>query len=257
MTRLLVVLLVIFSGAARAQTFATLDVATKGSAVTLSGGNLTASSSVYLNANVYSTISQDAGKHYFEVRFDSGSDLVVGFSRSRSLSSYVGNVANSWSWWSGAGGEYSPPAGELYLAGAHSPYGQGARAGHVVGVAIDIDAGRVWFSRNGVWQGGDPVAGTGPAMTGITGTLWAAFTVRSTSTVNFGAAPFAYSVPSGFNAGWCDGACAGGPPVGGGEALAVAGTGGVLVGLVGVVTLMIFAVVGAMASFSFIEGWRL
>jgi hypothetical protein len=92
----------------------------------------------------------------------------------------------------------------------------------IIGVAVDISAGKVWFSKNGTFLGsGNPVAGTSPAFT-FTGSLESAATFcidnsAGTSGVacNFGYPPFTissgnadangfgnfeYAVPSGYYA---------------------------------------------------------
>lgn len=72
-------------------------------------------------------------------------------------------------------------------------------------VAIDLDAGKLWFGKNGTWNGsGNPATGDNPAYTGVSGTLFPmAYLVDNCSlTANFGASAFSHSVPSGFNSGW-------------------------------------------------------
>jgi hypothetical protein len=47
-------------------------------------------------------------------------------------------------------------------------YGNSVATNDIVGVAIDLDNGKIWFSKNGTWQAsGDPAAGTNAAFTGI------------------------------------------------------------------------------------------
>lgn len=58
-----------------------------------------------------------------------------------------------------------------------------------------MDGGTISFYKNDVLQG---------SYSGLTGTqfaLWEAFTPTGIGTANFGATPFAYSVPSGYNSG--------------------------------------------------------
>lgn len=51
-------------------------------------------------------------------------------------------------------------------------YGASWTTGDVIGVALDMTNGKVYFSKNGTWQNsGDPVAGTGFAFSGLSGTL--------------------------------------------------------------------------------------
>ncbi|QQG37862.1 MAG: hypothetical protein HYS26_04540 [Candidatus Kaiserbacteria bacterium] len=54
-----------------------------------------------------------------------------------------------------------------------SAYGDTFTTNDVIGVALDLDNGKIWFSKNGTWQAsGDPAAGTNSAFTGLTGPLF-------------------------------------------------------------------------------------
>jgi len=86
----------------------------------------------------------------------------------------------------------------------------------VIGVALDMDNGKIWFSKNGVFQAsGDPVAGTNAAFTNLGGNLVAPWMADDASNelknfnMNFGQRPFekwngsafvANTAPSGFKA---------------------------------------------------------
>jgi len=51
-------------------------------------------------------------------------------------------------------------------------YGNSFTVGDVIGVAYDMDSGKIWFSKNGTFQAsGDPVAGTNAAFTDLSGTV--------------------------------------------------------------------------------------
>jgi len=95
------------------------------------------------------------------------------------------------------------------------PITTGGNAGDILGCALDLDNGKIWFGIDTgagmVWQG-DPAAGTGEAYSGIdTGKDWAAVSsawyddiiVRSTLC----AGDLNNSPPSGFSA-WCSGSAA-------------------------------------------------
>ena len=73
-------------------------------------------------------------------------------------------------------------------------------------VAFDLTNGNGWFGKNGTWYAGDPAAGTGASITGITAREYifglslyrdTTFT-NNTAAINFGQRPFAYTPPSGF-----------------------------------------------------------
>ena len=50
-------------------------------------------------------------------------------------------------------------------------YGADMAVGNVIGVAVNIDSGGIWFTRNGVSIRGNPVAGTTPVATLSAGSL--------------------------------------------------------------------------------------
>jgi hypothetical protein len=83
-----------------------------------------------------------------------------------------------------------------------SSYGNTYTNGDVIGCALDLDNGKVYWSKNGTFQAsGDPVAGTNAAFTGLTGTWLPEATQNAGVTAwNFGQRAFAYTSPSGFKA---------------------------------------------------------
>lgn len=78
--------------------------------------------------------------------------------------------------------------------------------GDIIGLAVDLDAGKAWVARNNTWQGsGDPAAGTDPAWTFSGLTLYPLVQFYAASddadiyvTAGFLAADQTYSAPSGF-----------------------------------------------------------
>lgn len=177
------------------RTYATWNPADKGGGVNLSNGNLTVSLATTPTdgGSVRSTIGKAAGKWYWEV--------TVGGTQSWSLPGVADATAsiasNSVYVFSVGGYGYYTPTGTKYNNGGSSAYSTGASPGDVIGVALDMDAGTLTFYKNGVSMGA--------AFSGLAGTFYAAegnYTLDVTqSTANFGATAFAYSVPSGFNAG--------------------------------------------------------
>jgi len=82
-------------------------------------------------------------------------------------------------------------------------YGNTWTTNDIIGVALDLDNGKIFFSKNGTWQAsGDPAAGTNAAYTGLTGAFAPASLIGSavanSAFVNFGQRPFTYTPPSGF-----------------------------------------------------------
>lgn len=176
--------------AAAAITYATLSPTDKSPNISLSGGNLTATSNVAGWKSVKSTISKTSGKWYFEVQFTNTFQRIIGYGTAATLvSNFAGASADS-------GGYYSQ-TGAKYNNGGQTAYGAAFVAGDVVGVALDIDAGTITMYKNGVSQGvmySTLGGGTIFAMLSLNDTL-------QSVTANFGATAFVHSVPAGFNAG--------------------------------------------------------
>ncbi|WP_377811873.1 hypothetical protein ABNQ38_36650 (plasmid) [Azospirillum sp. A29] len=88
-------------------------------------------------------------------------------------------------------------------SGSSGAYGSTWAAGNVVGVAVDnTGPGSIWFRKDGVWQGsGDPAAGTNPAFTGLSSSLFPAVGASNSTafTARFRAADLSGSIPSGFS----------------------------------------------------------
>jgi len=178
----------------------TWDSNKMGSKGELSGGGL-----VFTNGSgtdgwvsVLASDGKTSGKWYFEIYYETlgGNPFaLVGLGNaSANLESYIGSDANGWGYRSNNG---------MYHDGS-SIVGPNSWGGtHSIGVAVDMDAGKVWFcDYNGNWYG-DPAAGTGEAFSGLSGTLFAAATLYDADgeiTLRTLDADFYHSVPSGFTA---------------------------------------------------------
>ncbi len=84
-----------------------------------------------------------------------------------------------------------------------SSYGSAVTSGQIVGVALDLDNAKIWFSINNTWQAsGDPAAGTNEAFASLPAVEWcpAGSLYNATNTYNFGQSAFAYTPPTGFKA---------------------------------------------------------
>ena len=178
--------------------FCTLNPLHQDSNTTLSEGNLKAagSSSTAYNTNTQGTFAQSSGKWYYEVEFTSGSGLAaVGWARTTLRSSDNPTT--------GGGIVYRPANGDYIDLAANNPETPPTTStGTVIQVAIDFDAGKIWFGSGGTYfNSGDPSAGSNEAMTFTGGSELLAPVVRSlacTFNFNFGQRPFSYTAPSGF-----------------------------------------------------------
>ena len=158
------------------------------------------------NTAIFGTMAA-SGKMYYEATVDSlgsgtssSAGIIVGITSdaSRVPSAGVGN-ANDYA--------YAGFSGLKYVLGAQSAYGSAwETVGKVVGVAVDMVNGKIWFSVDGVWQAsGDPVTGLNPAASGIdTSKSWVPVIGDNSAdrnpvmTANFGQRAFAYTPPTGF-----------------------------------------------------------
>jgi len=184
--------------------YATWNPSDKHSDITLSNGNLTVGHTGSTYRSVRSTVSVSSGKWYWEITVDSSRDQVFGVGNSSASLSEAPGWSDTSGW--GLQGYYSPT--RLYHNGSYDGYGSQWSDNDVIGVALDLDNGKLWFSKNGVYpNGGDPANGTNPGATGVSGHIYAMvspYNSSCSSTTNFGSTPFSYTVPNGFMAGLTD-----------------------------------------------------
>lgn len=146
----------------------TWNPADKASEITLSGGDLVATRSGTNNNQwrlVRVTQSRTSGKRYVEIEntADAVNGLLVGVCPSSlSTSAYPGSTATSYGYHcndAGSGACYNNGAGSL-------ADGNKVAQGSYARIAIDFDAGKLWFGNAANWKGGgDPAAGTTPSFT--------------------------------------------------------------------------------------------
>ena len=156
---------------------------------TLKNGNLTCSG---VSGRVAGTVYANTGKVYWE--FVAGSDYTMsGIESSTCLwgATYPGENDQQYALYGNAG------SGQLYHNGGTTSV-DGFVSGDVIGVALDLDGGNLYYYKNGAaMNSGNAVA------TGLTGS-WTA-NCRSGSggydgdtKFNFGQRPFAYTPPTGY-----------------------------------------------------------
>ena len=146
--------------------FATFNPLSKNDAgtVTFSNGNLTtAHTGTDSRYTSYSTLAVTQGKWYAEFKYDAssgGSDMMVGIGDLPEVENLnrqgnrLGQAGNTVGYYSGDGFKYVGPSDTA------SAYGNTYTVGDIIGVALDLDNGYVYFSKNGVWQNsGDPESG--------------------------------------------------------------------------------------------------
>ena len=182
--------------------FCTLNSLQKDSNTTLSEGNLKAagSSSTAYSTNTRGTFAQSSGKWYYEAVCDS-----TGVSNGLSMVGWVKtSIRFSDNPTGGSSVGYRPNKGDYVDFTVNNTTGKPTTStGTVIQIAIDIDAGKIWFGSGGTYfESGDPSAGSNAARTFTAGTELAPVvrTLSATYTFNFGQRPFSYTVPTGFKA---------------------------------------------------------
>jgi hypothetical protein len=162
--------------------------------VVLSNGDLTAYVS-YVYNGARSIFHKNSGKWYWEITLDATDAYDRIFLGIGTAFANLGYYPGSY----GEGYSYFLRNGTIWPGDIS--YGDDCTAGDVVGTALDLDNGKIWWSKNGVWQnGGVPVSGTNPAFDSIEGDYYVLFSAYTDNqiTANFGESSFTYSPPVGF-----------------------------------------------------------
>lgn len=181
-------------------TFATLSPTNKHASITLSNGNLTATTTTGSDyKGIAASMNVPTGaKVYVEMHIDTLTTELTG--------GQFGVAA--------AGASFTPDGNPMYYGGvcylangskrvsnAGSEFGGAWSAGDTIAIAVDQAAGKVWFAKNGVWQAsGDPAAGTNPAASGLSSMLIGVEPGygNGVATMKFGASAWAYAPPIGY-----------------------------------------------------------
>lgn len=148
------------------------------------------------------SLSRSSGKWYWEYKYEANSYTKLdyfGISHSgASLAAAINGV-----------GEYSIRAegGAVECSGVTVCYFGDLNVGDVIMVAVDLDNGRIWFGKNGVWLGAGNPGDAISECTGITGSIIPAISHYSRTGLNIGRATvrfvsgsFEYPTPFGFEA---------------------------------------------------------
>jgi hypothetical protein len=169
--------------------------------LTLSNQDLTASGHWSMGL-ARASASHITGKWYFETRIDA---MPGGVWWGQDIGVAVPEVMMHSCDKVGLGAEYNKTG---TICSDISSFGGGATeygAGDVVGVAMNLYTGRIYFAKNGVWANGDPTSGkAGAKLLTVpgTGTFYPYISVSENDimTVNFGESAFAYGPPAGYSA---------------------------------------------------------
>lgn len=171
------------------------------------GYRLTASGVAAETRVVLHPVYRDSGKYAlrFLVSQATGNGPGVGFSTvSTATGNYLGQSADGWAFWVDDGS-----ANEEYIYHHFNSTALGDIASfsteQELMIELDLDTGAAWFGVNGVWNGGDPAAGTGALVTNVNTAVQLAVDLYYDSSVKL-LQPGEFDTPAtaGFTAGWPD-----------------------------------------------------
>jgi hypothetical protein len=176
-----------------------------GQALTISDGNLRSSAGGTSNAiEAISTIAPTTGKYYAEFTLNAnpqlsnqypaigiiGIDLNITGGNNLGGSTFFGYL----------------PSGVKKNAGSDTSYGDSFTNGDIIGIALDLDNQKIYFSKNGTYQNsGDPAAGSNAAFTNLVAGTEYRFCVSHAGssatdvTMNAGQSSFNTAAPTGFS----------------------------------------------------------
>ena len=206
---------------ATAANYCVMNPLSRGSLMTPSNGNLQVTTSANGSQEapeIGGTIAVTSGKWYWEItptQMDGQRGYIGVGDATKTGSNYglssqeggtgYGQSTGTYGYWGSNGNKYRGNGTDWYTD--QTSYGNTYNDNDVIGIALDLDNGKLWFSKNGTWQAsGDPVAGTNAAFTGVSGPktpLIKAYRdtgVNFIAVANFGQQPFAYTIPSGYKA---------------------------------------------------------
>jgi hypothetical protein len=163
---------------------------------TFRDGNLNAT--VGDASSVRGTIAFSSSKFYWEVTSSDYTRSQIGICAADNVAVTPQSTATGWT--------YFGENGSAFNNGSGAAYGSALNVNDILGIAVDMDAGKLWWSVNGTWQAsGNPATGANAAFTGLTGAMVPLIATRGgygsgNFVANFGQRPFAYTAPSGFKA---------------------------------------------------------
>ena len=177
-------------------------------ATTLSDANLKSNPGSASWLGAAGTLGFTSGKFYYEATITATTNTVYQiFGAARSTISkadlatngYPGATADGWGVQLGTP-SYKINNGTFTALGSNYSY----TTNDVIMIAVDVDAGKFWYGKNGTWiESGNPASGTNALFTNLTGTIIPMLgqnTSGNTCAVNFGQRAFSYTAPSGFKA---------------------------------------------------------
>ena len=183
----------------------------KNSNITLSEGNLKAATVSGAQGYVSgSQIPLTSGKYYSEITITTAGPTLF-FLGVSNFNDYLDHYTEDNPVSKMEGGYIRSDTGQAYTsdgsAGTYHTYGSSFTTNDVIGIAIDVDKGAMWISKNGTWQNSataNEIANgdtSNSLRTGIKGPLIIVNYTHSGTTIdyNFGQRSFSYTAPTGYN----------------------------------------------------------
>lgn len=173
------------------------DANNKHSSITLSGANDRVATFGVADCRAVLGPRRTTGKLYFELVTNTGGTKVYGVAHSLSTFAAASNPGEY-------GGDYFwyRSNGQAFRGGTYLGLVATWADGDIMGIAIDIDTGKVWASKNGTPVAGNPAAGTGQLTTLTSGQAYPMGSTDGyagiTQTLRLQSGDFSYSPPSGF-----------------------------------------------------------
>jgi len=161
-------------------------------------GNLTISPSSGNTGAIPTNIFQSTGKWYWEVYVlsNAGSTayLRIGICNHASIGADLGGSSGTWCFLGD---------GRIYSGGTATNYGTSVTTVDILNIALDIDAGKIWYGKNGTWMAsGNPATGANPSQTFTANQLLSPAVASGGYSpaykLNFGQYKFANTAPTGF-----------------------------------------------------------
>ena len=122
---------------------------------TFSNGNTTQTTNAGNYTYNISTLGASNGKYYCEIKNSTNNNNSIGIADRPSISTTNGLTGTTYGW-------AYVMSGQVYNNGSIVATYNTVTTNDIVGIALDLDNNKVYFSKNGTWQGSsDPSAGTG------------------------------------------------------------------------------------------------
>lgn len=184
--------------------YSTWDAANKNAGVVLSNLNRRATGpSGAVTGSVINTVSHATGKWYAELTVVAvGATFQCYVGIALQAMGFANNVAvglSNASGWGYTDAGNTTDANFVTNGAFSGVLIPGYTTGSIIMIAYDGTAGKLWFGKNGTFNG-LPIAGTGQAFSAISGNIFLACSTRTSGIVdlNAGSSAFSYSPPTGF-----------------------------------------------------------